>query len=56
MNLSEFFHMGGYAMYIWPAYAIAVLVLSINVIQPLLEKRKLLKTIGQKLRRARNNP
>lgn len=25
--MSEFFHMGGYAVYVWPAYGIATLVL-----------------------------
>ncbi|WP_434615875.1 heme exporter protein CcmD [Azospirillum sp. B2RO_4] len=25
--MSEFFHMGGYAAYVWPAYGIATLVL-----------------------------
>ncbi len=27
-TLAEYFHMGGYAMFVWPAYALALLGLS----------------------------
>ncbi|MEE9318881.1 MAG: heme exporter protein CcmD [Granulosicoccus sp.] len=30
-NLAEFFHMGGYAWYVWPSYALAFVVLMANV-------------------------
>ena len=30
--MSEFFHMGGYAAYVWSAYGLSVLVLVLNVI------------------------
>jgi len=32
MNLGEFFAMGGYAAYVWPAYAVALTVLIWNLI------------------------
>jgi heme exporter protein D len=35
--MSEFFHMGGYAWYVWGSYGITVLVLLIEVI--LVKKR-----------------
>ena len=28
--MSEFLHMGGYAAYVWPAYAITAIVLILN--------------------------
>ena len=30
--MSEFFHMGGYAAYVWSAYGLSVVVLALNVI------------------------
>ena len=32
MNWSEFFAMGGYALYVWGSYAAAALVLIFNVV------------------------
>ena len=52
MNLSEFLHMGGYAFYVWSSYGIALLILLINIIAPLRQRRKLLSTIARKTRRA----
>jgi heme exporter protein CcmD len=31
MSLSEFFYMGGYAEYLWPAYGLVLAVLVYNV-------------------------
>ena len=31
-SLAEFFHMGGYAAYVWSAYLVAAVVLLLNVI------------------------
>ena len=55
MNLTEFFHMGGYAFYVWTSYAIALFVLLINVILPLRQRKKLLNDIARTARRARRN-
>jgi len=32
MNWSEFFNMGGYALYVWGSYGMAALVLVFNVL------------------------
>ncbi len=48
MNLSDFFHMGGYAAYVWPSYALALFVLVFNVVQPWLYE----KGVRRRLRRA----
>jgi heme exporter protein D len=45
MNWSEFFAMGGYARYVWAVYAIAVVVLAFNAIQPILRRRAVLKRL-----------
>lgn len=55
MNLTEFFHMGGYAFYVWTSYAIALLVLLVNVILPLRQRKKLLDNIARSARRGRRN-
>ncbi len=51
--MSEFFHMGGYAFYVWSSYAIALVVLGLNVLVPLRNRRRLLATIARRARRAR---
>lgn len=43
MNWTEFFHMGGYALYVWGSYGLAALILAINVILPLRERKRLLR-------------
>jgi heme exporter protein D len=37
--------MGGYAVYVWPAYSVTFLVLIINIVIPILRKRNLLRAI-----------
>ena len=46
--LTEFLHMGGYAFYVWTAYAIVTLVLVLNVVLPMRDAR----VQQQRLRRA----
>ncbi|MEJ2644908.1 MAG: heme exporter protein CcmD [Gammaproteobacteria bacterium] len=41
MTLHEFIHMGGYAFYVWNAYGIALVVLTVNVVQPIYRQRRL---------------
>jgi heme exporter protein D len=55
MNLNEFFHMGGYAFYVWTSYGIALLVLLINVILPLRQRKQLLGRIARAAKRARRD-
>ena len=49
MDWSAFFAMGGYAVFVWSAYAIAGGLLVINLIVPHLRERALL----ERLRRTR---
>lgn len=53
MNLQEFFHMGGYAVYVWSSYAIALVVLVANVVAPVLERRKLFGQLARRQQRER---
>ena len=55
MSLNEFFHMGGYAFYVWTSYGIALVVLLLNALLPLRQRKKLLSGIARAARRDRRN-
>jgi len=38
--MTEFFYMGGYAFHVWTSYALAFLVLIINIVGPSLRHKK----------------
>ncbi|HEV7164405.1 MAG: heme exporter protein CcmD [Gammaproteobacteria bacterium] len=44
----EFLTMGGYAAYVWPAYGIAALVLSVNAVLPGRRLRRQLAELKRK--------
>jgi len=54
MSLSEFFHMGGYAFYVWTSYALTAAILVANVVVPLQRRRKLVDDLRRRLRARRN--
>ena len=49
MSMAEFFHMGGYGVYVWSAYAIWLVVMIINVVQPVIRARDTLRRLGRSL-------
>ena len=51
MSLSEFLHMGGYGVYVWTSYALALVLLLVNLIVPLHQHRKLKEQLARRLRR-----
>jgi heme exporter protein D len=55
MNLQEFFHMGGYAFYVWTAYGVAGVVLVANLVNPLLKERQLLRDIKRQYRKRKSS-
>ncbi len=55
-SLAEFFAMGGYATYVWSAYALAAVVLIWNIVQPLRRERQLLRSLGQRAKPRRAAP
>ena len=44
--LREFLHMGGYAVYVWSAYALGLVVLLWNVWAPLRHERQLERSLA----------
>ena len=54
--MKDFFHMGGYALYVWPSYALALVVLVGNLVAPIVRRRQILAQIQRKLRREASPP
>ncbi|MGF1762846.1 heme exporter protein CcmD [Aliivibrio kagoshimensis] len=50
-TLSDFFAMGGYALYVWGAFGATALALLWILVSSLLTKNRLLKEISQKIAR-----
>ncbi len=49
--MSAFWHMGGYASYVWPAYAVFFVVLGIDYIAPVLRRRRVLRELFARMQR-----
>ena len=45
-TLREFFVMGGYAFYVWSAYALTAVVLVFNAVAPCVRERRLLRRLA----------
>jgi heme exporter protein D len=52
-ELESFFAMGGYAAYLWPAYAVFFAVLIADTLSPRLRRRRLLRELRARLARKR---
>lgn len=50
-GLREFLAMGGYAAYVWPAYAVFVLVLVADWLAPAFRRRRLLRELRGRIAR-----
>ncbi|HLQ26204.1 MAG TPA: heme exporter protein CcmD [Acidiferrobacterales bacterium] len=50
MNWADFLAMGGYGFYVWSAYAFAALILAVNVVLPLQQKKTVLKILREYIR------
>ena len=51
--MSEFFHMGGYAAYVWPSYVLAFVVLLANLAAPFYCAQRVKRMLVRKSRLAR---
>lgn len=51
MNWSEFFHMGGYAMYVWTSWALGFAVFIYHILQAKQRKAKLINEIKRQYQR-----
>ena len=38
---SEFLHMGGYATFVWSSYGLALVMVVVNIVSPLIERKHL---------------
>ncbi len=54
MNMGEFFHMGGYAFYVWGSYGVTLAVLTLNVVLALRDEKKVLYGILRVAQRNRS--
>lgn len=52
-TMSDFFHMGGYAFYVWLSYAISAAVLAMNLLMPLARRSRLLTDLERRARARR---
>lgn len=50
--MSELFAMGGYAAYVWSSFGIFAVVLAVDALAPLLKRRRVLRELRARLRRA----
>lgn len=51
MNWSEFFHMGGYAFYVWTSYLLTFIIVIANIVSPVIQRRKVIARIKRSLKR-----
>ncbi len=51
MNWSEFFHMGGYAFFVWASYALTLIVVVANIVSPIIQRRKIIARIKRAIKR-----
>lgn len=49
--MNQFLAMGGYAAYVWPAYAIFLVVLLADALAPMLRRRRILRELRGRLAR-----
>ena len=45
--MTKFLNMGGYGLYVWPAYLIVAIVLILNLVVPLRRHRRLLSEMSR---------
>jgi len=48
---SEFFAMGGYAFFVWMSYGLTFLVILVNIVMPLIERKQVIKRVKRAIRR-----
>ncbi len=51
MNWSEFFHMGGYAFFVWTSYGLTLIIIVANIILPIMQREKVISRIKRTIKR-----
>jgi heme exporter protein D len=49
--MAEFLAMGGYGAYVWPSYAVFVIVLALEALAPRFQRRRVLAELRARLKR-----
>lgn len=50
MTASEFFHMGGYAFFVWSSYGVATLLLGWMFVSPIFRRKQIIRELRMKYR------
>ena len=48
---SEFFDMGGYAFFVWTSYGLTFLVIVLNIVMPIMHRKKVINRVKRAIRR-----
>lgn len=48
---SEFFHMGGYAVFVWSSYGLALLMVVVNIVSPIIERKRVIARVKRAIKR-----
>ena len=48
---SDFIHMGGYAVYVWTSYGFALLLVVVNVVSPIIERKRVIARVKRAIKR-----
>jgi heme exporter protein D len=48
---SEFFDMGGYAFFVWSSYGLTFLVIVLNIVMPIMHRKKVISRVKRAIRR-----
>lgn len=54
-SFADFLQMGRHGFYVWLSYGITAVIIVVNLVQPHLRRRQLLKEQAQRLRRESQN-
>ena len=52
---SEFFHMGGYATFVWSSYGLALVMVVFNIVSPMLERKRVISRVKRAMKREVNS-
>jgi heme exporter protein D len=54
-SFTAFIDMGGHGLYVWMSYAIALVVIAVNIVNPLMQKRQIFSEQARRLRREKQS-
>jgi len=53
-SFAAFIDMGGHGLYVWMSYAIELVVIVMNIVNPLMQKRQIFTEQARRLRREKS--